>query len=90
MNKVHNLDENIRESFDFVVKGHTYSFKQLNTEEMSEMRSLKGGDGLLEKFLYKFITPIDDKSPQFSDIAKKMISPQWTKFTEMVEAEFKG
>jgi hypothetical protein len=110
MSKIHNLDEGVRETFDFVVKGFTYRFRQLNTEEMQEFRSLakklsklsllseneeiekeeEKAEEELNEFLYKFISSVSDKAPAFKEIQKKMLQPQWTKFQDMIEAEFKG
>jgi hypothetical protein len=87
----HNLDENVTEYFEFVVLGHKYKFKHLTTEELEELTRIDKdpqNDTKLKDFLYKFISKTEDTSPEFSEVAKKMLVPHWTKFKEMIKAEF--
>ncbi len=92
MPKIHNLDESVQEYFDFIVKGHTYRFRHMNTVEAEEMKKIeaKGDEKKQTKYLYKFITPIEEKSPSFEEISKQMIAPQWIKFRKMVTEEYAG
>lgn len=87
---IHNLDDSLVEYFDFTVKGHTYRFRHLNTEEMEKLRSFKDNDAEAQKYLYSFITKINEEDPEFPEIAKQMITPQWVKFRKMIETEFGG
>jgi len=89
-NKIHNLDEAVVEFFDFIIKGHTYRFRHMNTEEMTEMKTLVGDEEKTKDYLFKFISKIDDSSPEFTEIAKKMLSPHWNKFAEMLKSEVNG
>lgn len=88
---IHNLDESVQEYFEFSVGGHTYRFRQLNTEDSYRYNDMKETAKRedLEAFLYSFITPVGKDSPPFPEVAKKMILPQWRNFNKMIEAEFK-
>src|SRR3972149_5341571 len=65
----YNLDDGVVEYFEFIVKGHKYRFRHPNTEELDEIRLLtkdqkdKGGN----ETLYKFITKVDESSPDLGD-----------------------
>jgi hypothetical protein len=89
-NKIHDLDEGLVEYFDFKLFGHTYRFKQLNTEEVKEMTAMgsdETGDKLQE-YLYRFITPVSPNAPEFMEISKKMTLPHLKKFNQMIKQEF--
>jgi len=88
--KIHNLDEGVQEYFDFIVGGFKYRFRHLNTEESEELKELEkaGDDSKVKKFLYNFISQVDEKAPKFSETAKKMIGPQWVRFRKMIEEEY--
>lgn len=85
----HNLDDGVSESFEFQVRGHSYVFRHLTTEEMQGMQKLEGKE--LEEYLYQFISkkdPADSATPDFKEVAKTMITPQWNNFKKMVMTEF--
>lgn len=84
----YNLDESLAESFSFTIKGHEYNFRHLNTEEMDELAKLEGQSEKLKEFIIQFISKVDDKSPDFSEILKTMITPQWRNFRKMMKVEF--
>lgn len=84
----HNLDEQIVEYFDFILKGHTYRFRHLTIEELEKVQELKDNEKELRLYLFQFIDKVNPESPDFPEIAKKMIAPQWMKFAEMLKAEF--
>lgn len=86
MAETYNLSDGVQEYFEFILKGHHYRFRHLTTEELDEFKKLKGDE--LQVYIYKFITKVDPASPEFSDIAKTMISPEWANFTKMVTTEF--
>ncbi len=90
MSKIHDLDQNVEESFIFRVRGYEYIFKQPNTEELEEIQDLGDDEKKLKKFLFNFITPRDSKTPSFKDISKKMIAPQWLAFRDMIKSELGG
>jgi hypothetical protein len=83
---MHNLDEGIQEHFEFTVKGHKYKFRHLNTEEMEQIAKLDTDNEKAKQYLYTFITKVDE-GPEFSDVSKQMIAPQWRKFHDMIKAE---
>lgn len=82
----YNLDD-VQEYFTFTIKGHTYHFRHMNTEEMEEMSKIKE-DKAQQAYLFKFITPEDEKAPSIQDITKSFTIPNWRAFTNMVETEF--
>lgn len=84
--KVYNFDESLSEYFEFVIKGHRYKFKYPTVEEMKEGTSKPTNEETAEYF-YNFITKIDDTSPNFTDVANQMTSPQLRMFTEMIKTE---
>lgn len=91
MSKVHNLSTGVSDSFKFIIRDFEYSFRYLNTEEMTEfIESLNKKDKNLENLIFKYITPLNEKSPEFSEIYKKMIVPEIRAFNEMITSEFKG
>ncbi len=98
-NKIHNLDDGVQEYFEFIVKGHTYRFKQPNTEELDDMRTATTpGDVELDdkareaeekeskEALFQFITSVGE-APEFKEISKKMTVPHWNRFNKMVAVE---
>lgn len=87
--KIHNLDDDVRESFRFQIKGYEYMFRQMNTEEIDEFRQIKE-DKEIREYLYQFIDKTKEDEPEFREIAKKMIAPNWTKFMAMVVFEMTG
>lgn len=84
----HDLSQDVQESFEFAVKGHNYFFRQPTTEEMKDMRKLEGE--ALEQFLLTFISKKDPSSPDFQEVSKQMINPEWINFKKMIEVEFGG
>ena len=96
-NKTYNLDD-VQEYFTFKVKGHTYQFRHMNSEETGKLRELalkaknNPEDTKIAKenedYLFSFITKVDGDSPEFIDIQKQMIAPQWKRFREMLYTEF--
>lgn len=89
MSEIHNLDE-VQQYFEFIANGHTYRFRYMTVEEAEEMQKLSEDDAKVRDFLYSFISKVDETAPDFSDVAKKMITPQWIRFRKMIETEFKG
>lgn len=87
MNQVHNLDEGVLESFNFIVKGHEYKFRHLNTDEMEEARKIGEDEEKAKNYLYQFISPVKPESPKFEEVAKQMITSQWKNFRAMLKSE---
>lgn len=86
--QTYNLDDSVNESFKFIANGHTYIFRHLNTEEIDAMRKVSEDEGKFKEFIAQFITKENESSPDFIDIFKKMITPQWRNFNKMIKAEF--
>jgi hypothetical protein len=84
-NHVYNLDENIEEYFEFIILGHKYRFRYPSTEEMFELKDAKD-----ETLFERFITKVEENSPEFSETSKKMISPHWLAFKEMIYQQIGG
>ena len=89
MSDIHNLDE-VSQYFEFVVGGNTYHFRYMTVEEAEKMQEMSGDEAKIRDYLYSFISKVDTTAPEFAEIAKKMITPQWIRFRTMVETEFKG
>lgn len=87
--KPYNLDDDISESFRFIVKGYEYDMRQMTTEEIDEFRDVKD-EKQIREHLYQFITPVAKDTPEFPEIAKKMLAKQWLKFVEMIKVEMTG
>jgi hypothetical protein len=90
MPEIHNLDESIVESFEFIVKGYKYKFRQPNTEELEELAKLGSDEKKSQEFLFSFISKVDESSPEFPEVAKKMIAPHWVAFRKMIQSELGG
>lgn len=82
---LHNLDEGITEYFEFILKGFTYRFKYPNTEELEELRKAKENEG--NDILFGFITKVDEKTPDFKELQKKMTVVHWKRFRQMISKE---
>lgn len=87
--KVYDLDQDVQETFRFTLKGYAYDFRQMTTEEIDEFQSKKN-DKEIREYLFTFITPVEEKSPKFTEISKQMIAPHWVKFLEMIKTEMAG
>lgn len=88
-NPVYDLDQDIAEYFEFKIQGNLYRFRYLTAEEMEKVgTALEKDPKKLNEFFQSFITKVDEKSPDFSEISKKMLMPQLVKFNEMIKAEF--
>lgn len=88
MADVHNLDDSVQEFFEFKVNGYLYRFKHLNSEEVEELQKMDQDLPKIQSFFIKYITKVDEKSPDFSEVMKKMIIPQWRNFRKMISTEF--
>ena len=90
LNKTYNLDEDVRESFRFILNGNEYEFKQLTTEELDAFQKIineKKTDSELREYFYQFITPVNKDTPPFDEISKQMLTPHWKNFITMVKTE---
>lgn len=80
------LEDGVSESFVFTFKGYEYKFKYLTTEDLADFQGMKDIYQFME-FISQFITPIDDKSPKFEEIYKKMSVKHLEKFSFMIKTE---
>ena len=88
--KMHNLDENVNEYFDFQVKGFTYRFRHMTMEEIEKMKEYENDEQKTRQYLFNFISKVDETSPDFIETSKLMTVPHWIAFREMIKAEFTG
>lgn len=87
---MHNLDSEVNEYFDFTVKGHTYRFRHMTMSEIEKMKEFENDEVKSRKYLFKFISKVNESSPSFEEVSKQMIAPHWIKFRDMIKAEFSG
>lgn len=85
VDSIHNLDDGVVESFDFILNGNTYTFRHLTTDEMRDMA--KQDQEKMLDFMYQFISVKTEGAPAFSEVAGKMTAPKLRKFVEMVKTE---
>lgn len=88
--KMHNLDSEVNEYFEFTVKGHNYRFRHLTMEEIEKMKEFETDEKKSREYLFGFISKVDETSPEFAEVSKQMIAPHWIRFREMIKAEFSG
>lgn len=86
--QIHNLDDSVVEYFEFIVKGHNYRFRHMTMEELEQLKAVESDEKKSKEYLYSFITKVNETSPDFPEIAKKMITPQWVRFRKMIQTEF--
>lgn len=101
MSNVYNLDEQVTESFPFVVGGHSYEFRYPTTEELDDVpqapdtKDLSDGDKLiankqygekLNAYFYGFIKPVGD-APAVEEVLKKANVLTLRHFGAMIKTE---
>lgn len=88
--KIINLDDNVSEYIEFTLKGHKYKFRQLTTEEIDAFQNVKGSDKESREYLYQFVSPVDEGTPPFEELAPKMLLQHWKNFLKMVTSVVDG
>lgn len=89
MSEVYDLNKAVQEYFSFSIGGFIYRYRHMTTEEIEKLKSFEGSeDKKQEEYMYSFITKEDPKAPDFPEVAKKMIVPQWINFRKMINTEF--
>lgn len=90
----YNLNDNVQESFEFILGGFTYQMRYPTVEETEEVqRVLKEAEktddssSVLEQ-MYKFITSTDEKAPKIAEALRKQNIKVIQNFNEMIKAEF--
>lgn len=91
MSNTHNLDENVEESFTFVLGGHTYTMRYPTTEEIFELQKIQETDPddstkVLE-WMYDFVDQ-PDGAPKVKDALANMNIKVLQNFNKMIMAEF--
>lgn len=83
--KTFNLDADVVESVEFTILGkYTYKFRQMNTEELDAFQNIKDINSEGREFLYQFVTPINEETPEFKEIAPKLLARHWKNFFKMI------
>lgn len=82
----YDLDENVKETFKFTLKGVQYEFRQMTTEEIDKFSKIKD-DIEIRQHLFEFVTPVDPESESFEQASKKMTAPHWKNFVKMIRTE---
>ena len=90
----YNLNDNVQESFEFVLGGHTYKMKYPTVEETESVQKvLKEAEGsddtssVLEQ-MYQFISTDDKDAPAIAEALKKQNIKVIQNFNEMIKTEF--
>lgn len=89
----YNLNDNVQESFEFTLNGHTYEMKYPTIEETEQFQAIfkkaqeqESSDEVMAE-MYKFISSKDEKAPPIGEIMKKQNVKVLHNFTEMIKAE---
>jgi glycerol-3-phosphate cytidylyltransferase-like family protein len=90
----YNLNDNVSDSFEFILGGFTYKMRYPTVEETEQVQEVlkkaeKDGDSsiILEQ-MYQFISCEDEKAPKIDEALKKQTLPVIKNFNEMIKAEF--
>lgn len=90
----YNLNDNVQESFEFILGGFTYKMKYPTVEETEAVQAvLKEAEKTkdtekVQQQMYQFISSDDEKAPPISEILKKQNIKVLQNFNEMIKAEF--
>ncbi|MFA9228798.1 MAG: hypothetical protein ACEQR7_10285 [Agathobacter rectalis] len=85
---MYNLDD-VKEYFEFKIKGHIYHFRYLTTEEIEKMQKIESTDEAASReFMCSFISKVDESAPEFKDIYNEITTAQWKIFSNMIKTEF--
>jgi len=92
----YNLNDNVAESFEFILGGFTYKMKYPTVEETEAVQAVlqeavKSQDTskVLEQ-MYQFISSDNKEAPAIGDILKKQSIKVIQNFNEMIKTEFGG
>ncbi|MCZ2140814.1 MAG: hypothetical protein LC096_05415 [Bacteroidia bacterium] len=88
MNQPYNLDTDVSEYFEFIIKGNTYQFRYPTTRELEEFNGIdEKSEDKTKEFLAKFISKVDEKSPDVVDLLNSVNIKYWVRFSNMVKTE---
>jgi len=92
----YNLNDNVAESFEFILGGFTYKMKYPTVEEteavqavLQEAEKSQDTSKVLEQ-MYQFISSDNKEAPAIGDILKKQSIKVIQNFNEMIKTEFGG
>lgn len=92
IDKIHNLDEDVSEYFEFILFGKKYKFRYMTSDELTELKDIGDKKGSSEKevlsYIYKFIGKGEEAAPDFVEVSSKMTIAHLKKFLIMVRTEF--
>lgn len=92
----YNLNDNVEESFEFVLSGFTYKMRYPTVEETEAVQAvLKEAEKTedtqqIQDQMYKFISSDDPKALPIGENLKKQSIKVIQKFNEMIKTEFGG
>ena len=88
MNQPYNLDSDVSEYFEFILKGNTYKFRYPTTREAFSAKKLtEASDDESKKFMVQFISKVDEKAPDFAELIEDINIVYWSRFIDMVTKE---
>lgn len=92
----YNLNDNVKEYFEFSLGGHIYQMRYPTIEETEEIQEVfkkaqeaEDGQEVLKQ-VYKFISSTDEKAPAIDEVLKKQNIKVLQNFNEMIKVEFGG
>lgn len=85
----YNLDEG-SEYFTFTVKGHNYKFRYPTLEEADKFKEVAEDDEKARELIFKYVEPVDEKTPPIKDIFMKLNIKESQRFLQMITTEFNG
>lgn len=92
----YNLNDNVKDHFEFVLGGFTYQMKYPTVEETEKIQEVvkkaqeSEDTGELLAQMYQFITSEDKEAPSIADNLKSQNIKVIQNFNEMIKTEFGG
>lgn len=90
----YNLNDNVNDSFEFILGGHSYKMRYPTVEETEKVQEMlkeaeKSQDtkAVLGQ-MYQFISTDDKEAPPIGDILRKQSIKVIQNFNEMIKTEF--
>ena len=101
---LHNLDDDVTEHFEFVLKGKRYKMRYPTTEETEQSRdkiktlkkkyekdvdkSIQAVEDFYQEWMYSFISKVDEDAPDIKTALLKSNVKLVKNFSSMIESEF--
>lgn len=92
----YNLNDNVKDNFEFTLGGHTYQMRYPTLEETEDIqkafKKAESSDNPQEvlAIVYGFISSTDEKAPPIADTLKKQNIKVMHNFNDMIKVEFGG